>query len=288
MSMDLDTFIDQAWTEHGDAPEAVADRLPSALPHLGTPARASAYAALVAHVLGEHLGRWTDALALLDAAAPIAAADATARESLARQAAALRWSAGDAAALAGLPPDHRVAALALAASMLGGRGDLGRAIAAWDDAEAAAAAGLPEGSPAPRALAVGGNNIAASLQERPDRNASETAGMLRAAEGALRWWRVAGTWLQEERAWWRLANCRRLAGDAAGAVEAARRGLAVCTANDAPPFERFFLHVAEALAQAARGDEAARGAARDAALAAHAQVADDERAWCASDLEQLQ
>lgn len=285
--MDVDAFIDQAWTEHGDAPEAVAVRLPSALPHLDTPARATAFAALVAHVLGEHLGRWADGLALIDAAIPAVAADAPAREALARQAAALRWSAGDARALAGLPSDHGLAALALAASMLAGRGEFGRAFAAYDEAEAAAAAGLPPDSPAPRALAVGGNNLAASLQERAGRDAAETAGMLRAAASALRWWRVAGTWLQEERAWWRLSHCRRLAGDADGAVEAARTGLAVCAANAAPPFECFFLHVAEALAQAARGDGAAQAAARAAALAAHAQVADDERAWCASDLELL-
>lgn len=284
--MDIDHFMEQAWADHGDAPETVADRLAPLAGALQTPAQATAYAALAAHVLGEHLGRWPDALALIDAALPATAADHAARDALARQAAALRWAAGEAAALAGLAPDHRIAALALAASMLGGRGDFARAIAAYDDAEAAAVPGLPEGSPAPRALAAGGNNLAAALAEQP-RAPDETAGMLRAAEGALRWWRVAGTWLHEERAWWRLARCRLAAGDAAGAVQAAQAGLVVCAANDAPPFERFFLHAAEAMAHAARGDPTAGQAARAAALAAHALVSDDERPWCAQDLERL-
>jgi hypothetical protein len=284
--MDITAFIDGAWAEHGEAPEAVAARLPPVAAQLQAPAQATAYAALVAHVLGEHLGRWPEALALVEAAGPAAAGDAEARAALARQAAALRWAAGDAAALAGLPPDHRVAALAQAASILAGRGELARAIAAYDDAEAAAQ-DLPEGSPAPRALAVGGNNLAASLQEQATRSTGETSAMLRAAAGGLRWWRLAGTWLQEERAWWRLSRCRLLAGDAAGAAEAARAGLAVCAAHGAPPFERFFLHAAEALALAAAGDAAGQAAARTAALAAHAGVADDERAWSATDRELL-
>lgn len=285
--MNLDTFIDQAWDDHADAPEAVAARLAPATAQVHTPAEATAFAALAAHVLGEHLGRWAAAQDLIAALAPAVADDPTARDGLARQTAALRWAAGDAAALAGLAPDHRVAALASAASLVSGRGDLGRAIAAYDDAQAAADAGLPEVSPAPRALAVGGNNLAAVLETHPARTPAETAGMLRAAAGALRWWREAGTWLNEERAWWRLARCRLVAGDAAGAADAARQGLAVCAANDAPPFETFFLHVVQARAHAALGDAAAQAEAQAAALAAHARVADDERRWCAADLESL-
>lgn len=285
--MHIDPFIAQAWDDHGDAPEAVADRLAPATAAVRTPAQAAAFAALAAHVMGEHLGRWAAALDLIATLAPAAAPDPAARDGLARQAAALRWAAGDAAALAGLAPDHRVAALAMAASLVSGRGDLGRAVAAYDDAEAAAAAGLPDGSLAPRALAIGGDNLAAALESRAARTPAETAGMLRAAAGGLRWWREAGTWLNEERAWWRLARCRLVAGDAAGAADAARQGLAVCAANDAPPFEAFFLHVVSARAHAVQGDAAAQADARAAALAAHARVADDERRWCAADLETL-
>lgn len=285
--MDIDRFIDQAWDEHADAPEAVAARLAPAAARVHTPAQATAFAALAAHVLGEHLGRWAAAQELIAALAPAVADDPAARDGLARQTAALRWAAGDAAALAGLAPDHRIAALAAAASMVSGRGDLGRAIGAYDDAQAAAEAGLPEDSPAPRALAAAGNNLAAMLETQATRTPAEAAGMLRAAAGGLRWWREAGTWLNEERAWWQLARCRLAAGDAAGAADAARQGLAVCAANDAPPFETFFLHVVQARAQATLGDAAALADARTAALAAHARVADDQRRWCAADLESL-
>ena len=44
---------------------------------------------------------------------------------------------------------------------------------------------MPDGSPALRALAVGGNNLAATLEEKPDRDARETRGMVDAARAAL-------------------------------------------------------------------------------------------------------
>ena len=66
--------------------------------------------------------------------------------------------------------------------------------------------GLPAKAPAIRALAVGGNNLAAALEEKADRDAAETEAMVAAANGALRYWKEAGTWLEEERAEYRLAR----------------------------------------------------------------------------------
>jgi hypothetical protein len=285
--MDYDSFDRQAWDEHGDAPEAVAGRFAEACTLVRTPAQAAACTRLVAHVLGEHLGRWSEALEHITALTPRCGGDAAASATLARHTAALRQAAGDGAALDGLAAGERIAALALAAGLLGGRGEFARAMGVYDEAESLAAAGLPDGAPALRALAVSGNNLAAGLEERAQRSAAEDAAMLRAAAGGLRWWRRAGTWLEEERAHWRLARCRLAAGDAVGAAAAAADGLAVCAAHQAPAFETFFLHVVMAHAGRARADEAAYAGARQAALDAHAQVGADEQPWCKADLETI-
>jgi hypothetical protein len=285
--MDYQHFDEQAWSEHGEAPEAVAQGLPAGAALVATPAQAGACARLVAHVLGEHLGRWQEALALLARLAPRAAGDAASLAVIGRQTAALRWAAGDTAVLDALAPADRIAALALAASMLAGGSGIQRGLAAYAEAEALAADGLADGSPALRALAAAGNNVAASLGDRADRTPAQTAGMLRAADAALRWWRRAGTWLEEERAHWRLARCRLSAGDGAGALQATHDGLLVCAAHDAPAFERFFLYVVQAQAAHALHDGSAAAAARQAALAAFDQVDADERRWCTSGLEVL-
>lgn len=288
--MDHDSFCTQAWNDHGDQPEAVAQRLPTGAALVCSPAQAAAHARLVAHVLGEHLGRWPDALAQLAPLQPMAEADPVARATVQRQRLALAWSAGDTAALAtaGLTPSEHIGTLALAASLLAGHADPDRGLATYASAQSAEAAQpLPDADPAVRALAANANSIAASLEERATRTPAQTAGMLVAAEAALHHWARAGTWLEVERAHWRLARCQLVAGDALAATRSVAAGLAVCDTHDAPAFESFFLHVVRARAAHALGDAAGVAEARQAALATLAQVPADDRIWCQTDLESL-
>lgn len=285
--MTYNDFDQQAWAEHGDAPGQVASRLPEGLGLARTPAEVLEWIRLATHVMGEHLGRWDEGLALLEQARPGCGDDALALSALTRHQAALHWCAGRPSATEGLPPLEGVGALSVAASALVERGQIDRAIETYARAERLAAGGVPEGSTALRALAIGGNNLAATLQTHPDRTDAQTQAMLSAAQSGLHWWQRAGTWLQVERAHWRIARCRLSAGDGAGAALAAREGLSVCDTHDAPPFERFFLFVALAQALKATGDDAGQQVARHDALQAHAQVPEDDRVWCEEDLRSL-
>lgn len=287
--MTVAAFLEAAWNDHADRPDDVAARLAASTAMIGTPVDVAPYARIVVHVYGEHLGRYRDGIALLESlrALPASGAAAEPAAAIARGVATLAYASGDGAALAGLAGDDRVAVLAVASTMLAARREFQRAIAAYADAVALAQAGLPDRSPAIRALAIGGNQLAVALEAKPDRDAAETAGMVAAAEGGLAYWRQAGTWLEEERAHYRLARSLLQAGRARDAVASADRCVAVCAANDAPAFERFFAHAVLALAQRAAGDAAAFAAARAAALACHAEVPGDERRWCESDRAEL-
>ena len=111
---------------------------------------------------------------------------------------------------------------------------------------------LPTGSPAFRALAITGNNLSAELEEKHRPHAVQTQGMFAAARGGLTFWRIAGTWLEEERALYQLARSLIAAGQPAEAVECAKQCAKVCVAHDAPAFERFFAYAV--LARALRDD----------------------------------
>ena len=111
--------------------------------------------------------------------------------------------------------------------------------------------------------------------------------MLTAAEGALTHWTRAGTWLEEERAFYRLARSRIAAGHADAAVESAQRCVEVCASNDAPAFERFFGHAVLALALRAAGKTDEFRAQRNLAQGFYEQVPADEKSWCESDLAEL-
>ena len=278
---DFDTFLSTAWSDHGERPREVADQLGTSLHLVDVPARVPPYARIVTHVFGEHLGEWQagiDLLAQMRALAAWDGNDAAAVNAVAQGIATLRHARGDDAALEGLSVEARIGALATVSALFAGRGETAKALAAYADALALADRGLPAGSPAIRALAVGGNNLAATLEEKKDRDDAATAGMVMAARSALKYWKQAGTWLEDERAEYRLGKSLLQAQRPHEAIASAQRCVAVCATNDAPAFERFFAHAV--LAQAQRTGGIDWMAARDAALAALAQVPEDERSWC--------
>jgi len=281
----FEAFIQAGWAEHANRPREVAERLARSLGLVVEAAHVEPFARLTAHVYGEHLGEWQRGIGLLDALRRAPACDAQATAAVARHAAALRWASGDETALTSLTREDAACTLAAAAAACAGRQDLSRAVRSYTQALALAAAGLPDGAPALRALAVGGNNLAAALEEKPARSADENVGMVAAARGGLTYWKRAGGWLEEERAEFRLARSLTLAGEPRAAAEHARHCLAVCEVNSASAFERFFGWFALAAAQRAAGES--YEAARQRALATLAEVAPDEQRWCEAERREL-
>jgi hypothetical protein len=288
--MTFDEFIETAWNDHGDRPREVADRLASSLGVVTTPADITPFARLVAHVYGEHLGEWHGGISLLKSLRNLPAWNGSPAVAGAvdRSIAVLRYAGGDGAALDPLSRDDRVAVLAMAGSAFAGRSDFKRALSSLTAAIRSADEGLGAHSAAIRSLAVGGNNVAAALEEKPDRDAAETAGMVMAAECGLKYWKLAGTWLEEERAEYRLARSLLQAGQAGAAAQSARRCIDVCAGNDAPPIELFFGHVVLAVAQRETGDRAAFEASRKTALGLYERIGAEERPWCESELAELE
>ncbi|MEI8031471.1 MAG: hypothetical protein WCH35_16985 [Comamonadaceae bacterium] len=287
--MNLDTFLAAAWSEHGENPQQVADQMMSSLHLLTAPTDIVAFARLLTHIYGEHLGQWTMGVGMLNSLRSLSAYDGSAdcEGAINRSVAALLYAGGDNSALLPLGDEDQVCALAMVAAALAGRQDLTRALQAYSRALELADAGLPTGSPAVRALAVGGNNLAATLEERQDRDAAQTQGMIAAAESALKYWKLAGTWLEEERAEYRLSRSLLQAGRAQAAVDSGQRCVALCELNQAPAFELFFGYAVLALARRAAGAADLFLVARQQALNAFASVPIEERQWCESDLSEL-
>ena len=284
--MSFDAFMETAWNDHGDRPQEVADRLAGSLQVIAAAEQIPLFARLLTHVYGEHLGQWREGIALLESLRSLPAFDGSppVTGALARSVGVLRYASGDSEALKPLSLEDRVSVLATVSSALAARSEFTRAISAYSEALRLADSGLSIGSPAIRALAVGGNNLASSLELKKDRNASETAGMIIAAEGGLKYWKQAGTWLEEERAEFRLARSLLQAGKPDTAIESARRCVEVCLANGAPAFEQFFGYAVLALAQRAAADVTGFAASAERARQLYELVPEAERQWCQSDL----
>jgi hypothetical protein len=111
--------------------------------------------------------------------------------------------------------------------------------------------------------------------------------MVAAARGAVTFWRLAGTWVEEERALYRLARSLIAAKQPDAAIESGVQCVRVCLANEAPAFERFFAYAVLASALREGGRDTDYADMREEAMAWFDRVAEDERQWCESDLADL-
>lgn len=284
--MTFDDFITTAWADHGDQPLAVAERLSHSPQLAQTASQIQAFTRLITHVYGEHLADWDAGIALLQSL-PRLAGEPAAVSAIAAGTATLKYGRGDQDALASLTPLEQTITLATASSLFAAQQKLAKAIDSYSQALMTCTQhiALPDQTPAHRALAVGGNNLAGVLEEKPLRSDAETAAMLLAAQSALKYWKLAGTWLETERAEYRLCRSNLQAGLKEEAVQAARRCLEICTQNNAPAFELFFAHAVLAIAQKDQND--AFELHRAAAIACLEQVPADEQHWCEAELKEL-
>ncbi len=288
--MTFDDFLERAWADHAEHAIAVAERLHDRGVTLATtPQQVSALAHLAHHVMGEHLGRWQDGIALQQrlAALPAGQADAMVVQTLRRFIASLALAAGAQDLRAGLGDSERIRVTALASASLAGH-DAARALVLLQQALAEARdAGLPDDDPHARALAVAGNNLACTLEEKAARTPAERELMILAAQTARHYWAMAGTWLETGRAEYRLAMSWLQAGDPAQARQHAAQCLALVQENDGPALERFFAWEAIGVAARAAGDSGAHRQALAQARQAFAEVGVDERRDCQSSLDGL-
>jgi hypothetical protein len=299
--MTLDDFVARGWQDHGDDAEGVWVRLPQGIPLVETPPGLFALANLAAHVAGEHLGRWDDGIAYLDGLTRLSAFDPASAEGkgLRRLQAALDYCAGrsndadrrTAEAHPGgalHPSATRIRMLAVAASALAHHHRLEEANAAFDEALELASYGPGADDPAAKALAITGNNMACELEELPTRDEAQRQLMLRAAKVARRFWEIAGSWREVERAEYRLSSSHRKAGLPGPALAHASECLRIVLEHGSEPGELFFAHEALALANHARGNAAAAREERDRAAAALSRIADAGfKEYCAAELAKL-
>lgn len=286
--MEYDQFLAHAWTDHAtDAPAVAARLADQALAYVTETARVIPMAHLAHHVFGEHLGQWATGLAFLDRLATLPAVQGEAAQAVMRFQAALKLSAGQVDMRAGLDGSARIRVTALAAANLALH-DAARSHALLEEAVATAeAAGLPEQDPAHRNLGIAGNGIAGTLEEKTPRSADETQLMLRAAQVARRFWALAGTWLETERAEYRLARSWHQAGDFPQARQHAQNCLEIVHANGNVPLEAFFGWEALGLVERAAGNGAGHAQALQQAQQAFENLAIDDQGWCRASLDAL-
>lgn len=239
-------FLSQAWTDHGDQADAVAARIEQGLALCASPDEIIALVNLTTHLYSEHIQKFVEGERKLREIGKSPIAVGTPAEfAVARAAMAFRLCEGTidpAKDRLGLTPGDLVRSLAVATSALATRDSIRAETYLNSALETAATLELTSGDGISRGLAIAGNNSAASLEELAERNDQQTTFMLRAAQTARKYWEIAGTWLEVERAEYRFARSCLKADLIAQAREHAKACLAICEQHKAAPLEFFFAY----------------------------------------------
>jgi len=127
-----------------------------------------------------------------------------------------------------------------------------------------------------RYFAIEANNRAWQLASKPKRSDSESLEMLNAAHASSYHWNSVGTDLNRIRASYLVAEVHALLGFGATAMSLATDVIAYFHDNDAPNWERAYIHVIHSHAAAAAGDTDAHAASYAKAEAAIECIADAE------------
>jgi hypothetical protein len=285
--MDFDTILSDAWTAHADDPHGVAARLPDLAPLVADEAQLERLVALIHHVHGVHLGAWqagTAALAALRALGPFRDDGASGR-ALRRALASLALCAGTAPDA--LSPSDQVRVHAMAAANLVEHDTVRAAQLFRTSVDLAERSGLPDADPMHRAVAVAANSLACTLEEKTGRSADERALMILAAQAARHHWERAGTWLEVERAEYRLAMTWLQAGDLVQAREHAKACHDIVEANDGAALERLFGWEARGRVERAAGNAVGHTQALAMARTAFDELSAADQGWCRASLDQL-
>jgi hypothetical protein len=298
--MTLQEFVQQGWQKHGDDEQGVFDSLPEGVEMVSEAKHGPALAGLVVHVAGEHLGRWADGLDLVDRIEqnPVVESGSPEWKSLRRSKAILHHCAGETEArdqciADGHDDTHhansgRVRVLAVATSALAGQKRIDDAMAAFDEAIELAAYGPTKEDPVSISLAITGNNLATELEGTEDRDDAASALMLKAAQVGRKYWEIAGTWTNVERAEYRLAMTNLALGDGGAALRHAQACLAVCEDNHADEIELFFAREALAKSHHALGNGAEAHTNRDSAAELLAAIENEGmRSYCQGEFDKL-
>ena len=281
-------FLNNAWSDHVTKTIEVSNRFPAALKLIEKNEQIPSLAGIITHVMGEHLGEWNRGIVMLKQLPELPAYDGASESqwAVARSIASLEIAGSLRQSLEEFSLSNQIRILAVAASALSEK-DAVRAQSLFLSAIEKTEKGMSKDDPANRALAVTGNNLACSLEEKKDRSPAETDLMILAAKTCRHYWEIAGTWLEVERAEYRLANTYLKAGKAELALEHAKKCIEVSRNSSAAALELFFGYEILALVEKFCGNaEAFEGAVKNANLY-FSQLSDDDKSWCESSLKKL-
>ncbi len=145
---------------------------------------------------------------------------------------------------------------------------------------------LSETDPANRLLAICSTNLACALEEKTSLSNDEEVLMLLAAHTGRKYWQIAGTWLEVERAEYRLAQSYLKARDLINSIKHANLCLTICETNNAGALEFFFAYESIALVEYKMKQSTLRSLPQMQKY--FAELSQSDKDWCRQTLTKIE
>lgn len=286
--MNFTTYLDKSWDDHATQSALVAEGFNQGLKLVESNEQLAQLTGIVTHVMGEHLGRWTDGVALLNEFKnhPFFISRTETDKAVLRSIAALEVASGQATSLVTFTQSDQIRIFAVAASAVSERSS-DQARNFLQKSLQLAETGTEKNDPANRALAIAGNNLACALEEKKSRNAVETELMILAAKTGRKYWELAGTWLEVATAEYRLAMTYIQANAPEKAFYHSQTNIEILRENSAGSRNLFFGYQALALSEKQRGNELGFKTAVDQAKQFFAKLSDADKTYCEPGMKTL-
>ncbi|MBC7537796.1 MAG: hypothetical protein H7281_03185 [Bacteriovorax sp.] len=284
--MNFKEYLADAWSTHATNPRKVADEFKQNFNLMESEEDVTAITRLIVHVCGEHLGEWMKGIELLRKLKN----NATIKDpsEMNRYMAILNLGNNPNTSIDNFSPSDQARIYASTASALSNLGGLKNAEKFIKLSAEIISTQLTKEDPANKALAMASHSVACNLEEKKDRNESDAELMILASNTSRKFWEIAGTWKEIERAEYRLSQTYLQAGLLNESLLHAQTCLEINSQNNNEPLEIFFGYEAVALASRAMKNDAGYNDAVLKMKIAFSNLSADDQSWCKAELDKIQ
>lgn len=239
--MNFNEYITKSWTDHAEDSPKVFKTFSEGEKLISSNDDIPTFVNLVTHVCGVHLGDWKAGLDQLQKLTklPVYQAGSNSEAAIKRSSATLRLSSGELKDLNGFSISDQARIYAMSTTMLADRNEMPRA-QQYFSRSLELATSLSKDDPANRSLAVTGNNLASSLEEKKDRSETDVKLMLLAAQTGIKYWGIVGGPSEFSLAEYRMARSYLKAGLLEKSYQHAILAADICEKNQLTSSDCFY------------------------------------------------
>jgi hypothetical protein len=284
--MNFKEYLSNAWMTHETDARKLLDEVKDNFKLMESEDDVMAMARLIVHLAGQHLGDWESGIGLLRKLKNNATIND--KSEMNRLVAVLTLGNFPSTDLSSFSPSDQARIYAATSSALASLGGIKNAEKFLKLAVNIIETNLSVSDPANKAVAITGNTIASTLEEKTDRSILHDELMIYAAQTARKYWEIAGGWKEIERAEYRLAKSNLKAQRNNEAHEAACTCLKIVNSNNDEPLELFFAQEVVILTSMATNNISGLERSKEVMRGAFDQLSTDDQEWCRPTLDLIE